>query len=236
MHRFFVEGTVQQFRLTSDDEHHALRVLRLKKDELIECVLDQVVYLARVSTLDPLHLTPLHPIEESNELPFHLTLLYVVPKGDKWPFVLQKAVELGVSEVIALHSAYSVVHWSKDDMKRKQERHDAIIREASMQSKRSCLMVCHRYISLHEALSLPFDYAFIASEHQKDTPTPFSMNTIQKGQKVALLVGSEGGFSLEEHHLAIAKGFISLSLGPRILRSETAVIVGLSYLTKESMA
>lgn len=234
MHRFFVEGTPDHLRLSPADTHHALRVLRLKQDEHIECVLDQTVYIARVSSLEPLVLVTVERKEENHELPFHLTLLYVVPKGDKWSFVLQKAVELGVHEVIALHSTYSVVHWSPNDMKRKQERHDAIIREASMQSKRSALMQCYRYFSLKDALSLSFDHAFIASEHELDAPNSCSPHLIQPGQHVALLVGSEGGFSIEEHDFAKAKGFLPLRLGPRILRSETAVIVGLSYVTKEA--
>lgn len=236
MHRFFAEGTAQQLSLSEQDHHHAVRVLRLKKGEKIECVLDGLVYEVMIDSLEPLTLSTIREVDEHHELPFHLTLLYVVPKGDKWPFVLQKAVELGVNEVIALHSSFSVVHWSADTMKQKQARHDAIIREASMQSKRSKLMQCSTYLSFKQALTLPFNHAFIASEHDKDFKNPFTHAPFAQGERVALLIGSEGGFSLEEVAQAKDHGFQPLSLGPRILRSETAVIVGLSYLTKEANA
>lgn len=231
MHRFFAETIGQTLTLSEADKHHALRVLRLKVGETIELAHDEVVTVMKIASLQPFVIQPLETKKESRELPFHLTLLYVVPKGDKWSFVLQKAVEMGVHEVIALQSHYSVVRWREADMKQKQDRHDAIIKEASMQSKRLRLMTCERLYSFDKAIDLPFDVKFIASEHDLDTPVKASALQFQPGTRVALLIGSEGGFHPEEVVAAKAKGYQPLTLGPRILRTETAVIVGLSYLT-----
>ena len=100
-----------------------------------------------------------------------------------------------------------------------------------MQSKRLRLMTCERLYTFGKAIDLPFDVKFIASEHDLDTPMKASALQFQPDTRVALMIGSEGGFQPEEVAAAKAKGYQPLTLGPRILRTETAVIVGLSYLT-----
>jgi 16S rRNA (uracil1498-N3)-methyltransferase len=182
-----------------------------------------------VTSLEPFLFTLGSIIDDNRELPFHLTLLYGVPKGDKWTWVMQKAVELGVHELIGFHSQYSVVHWTKDDVDRKQARYQAIIKEATMQSKRTSIMQASRYLAFKDVLTLPFDHCFIASEHDRDVqPTALSF---PKASRVAVLVGSEGGFSVEEVALAKQKGWQPLGLGPRILRTETAAIVAIARVS-----
>jgi 16S rRNA (uracil1498-N3)-methyltransferase len=229
MHRFFAIGSLSHPTLSEDDLHHARRVLRFAIGEQFECVVHGHVHHATVTSLEPFLFTLGTMLVDNRELPFHLTLLYGVPKGDKWTWVMQKAVELGVHELIGFHSQYSVVHWTNDDVLRKQARYEAIIKEATMQSKRTMFMQATRYLAFKDVLALPFDYCYIASEHDRDVQT--IIKSFPKASRVAVLVGSEGGFSIEEVALAKQKGWQPLGLGPRILRTETAAIVAIARLT-----
>lgn len=226
MHRFFAIGSLSNPTLSDDDMHHARRVLRFAIGERFECVIQDHVYEATMTSLEPFVFTIGTMRDDHRELPFHLSLIYGVPKGDKWTWVMQKAVELGVHELIGFHSQYSVVHWTNDDVLRKQARYQAIIKEATMQSKRTIFMQATRYLAFKDVLTLPFDYCYIASEHDRDVQP--MIKSFPKASRVAVIVGSEGGFSVEEVDLAKQKGWQPLGLGPRILRTETAAIVALA--------
>ncbi len=222
--------------LSEDDRHHLVNVLRVKPGEKIELLMQGQVYAGEVQSTQPLVINRLDQIQSNHELPFSLNLIYPISKGDRFDWVIQKATELGTDSVIVCTSERSVVKWDKADIEKKRIRYQRIIDEATLQSKREKIMSFNAIHSLKDALTLPFDIKFIASEYHLGSsfnlPSAFR---IKKGSSVALLVGAEGGFSEHEVTLAIKLGFKPLSLGPSILRTETAVVTGLSILREKGL-
>jgi 16S rRNA (uracil1498-N3)-methyltransferase len=217
--------------LSEDNHHHLVNVLRVQPNETIELLIDSIVYLAKVRQLKPLIIERLEKIESNHELPFLMTLIYPVSKGDRFDWVVQKATELGVHELIPCSSDRTIVVWHPSDLPKKFQRYQRIIDEATLQSKREKRMKMDRYLHLSEALALTFDYQWIASEyHVQDTQSKNNIRAIANGKTVAMVVGPEGGFSEKEIQFAINHQFQPLSLGPSILRTETAVTVAISML------
>jgi len=215
--------------LSANDEHHLVNVLRVLPGENLELLMEGQVYFARVISTKPLRIEKLQLINISHELPFKITLIYPVIKGEKMDWVLQKAAELGVYELIACASERTVVHWDASEKEKKLVRFQRIIQEATLQSKRETLMKMHQYMKLTKAISLPYDSKWVASESHLDTYLPSSIR-FSKGHHLSLIVGPEGGLSESELALALTNGYQPFSLGPSILRSETAVITALSML------
>ncbi len=215
--------------LSSNDEHHLVNVLRVHPGENLELLIGDQVFLGRVIKTKPLQIEKLNPLNLSHELPFNITLIYPVIKGEKMDWVVQKAAELGVYELIPCLSDRTVVHWDAKDTEKKFGRFQRIIQEATLQSKREVLMKMDRYLKLSEALRLEFDFKWVASEVHLHNFLPDSL-PIKKGSSISLLVGPEGGLSPDELKMALTTGFQPFSLGPSILRSETAVVTALSML------
>jgi 16S rRNA (uracil1498-N3)-methyltransferase len=217
--------------LSEDSHHHLVNVLRIQPQEMIELVIDDHVYFAKVHQVKPLVIERLEKIESNHELPFLITLIYPISKGERFDWVVQKATELGVHELIPCSSERTVVVWQPADLSKKFQRYQRMIDEATLQCKREKRMIMERYISLHEALTLTFDHQWIASEyHLKHDQSTDMIPVIAKGKHVAMVVGPEGGFSEKEIQFAIQQQFQPISLGPSILRTETAVTVALSML------
>ena len=215
--------------LSGDDEHHLVNVLRVLPGEKIELLIAGKVFLGVVQKTKPLQIEKLDHIDASHELPIRITLIYPVVKGEKMDWVVQKATELGVDELIPCSSERSVVHWDQHDLEKKWVRFQRIIKEATLQSKRETLMKMNRYINLSDAFKLDFSSKWIASESHLQSSIPNSLK-FKKGSTISLVVGPEGGLSTNELTLAQTNGYQPFSLGPSILRSETAVIAALSIL------
>lgn len=215
--------------LSPDDEHHLVNVLRVLPGENIELLIEEKVFLGVVKKTKPLQIEKLNRINVSHELPIQITLIYPVVKGEKMDWVVQKATELGVNELIPCSSERSVVHWDLDDLDKKWARFQKIIKEATLQSKRETLMKMNRYINLSDAFKLDFSSKWIASESHLQSFIPNSLK-FKKSSTISLVVGPEGGLSTNELTLAQTNGYQPFSLGPSILRSETAVIAALSLL------
>jgi len=217
--------------LSEESHHHLVNVLRVQVNEMIELVIDSSVYLAKVRQLKPLLIDRLERIDSDHELPFLLTLIYPVSKGERFDWVVQKATELGVFELIPCSSERTVVVWQPDDLQKKFQRYQRMIDEATLQSKREKRMKMNRYLPLTEALTLSFDHQLIASEyHLQNASAKMNIPFVAKGKHVSIVVGPEGGFSEQEIQFAISHHYQPVSLGPSILRTETAVTVALAML------
>ncbi len=215
--------------LSPEDEHHLINVLRVLPGENLELLINGQVFLGRVIQRKPIQIERLQLIDQSHELPVKLTLIYPIVKGDKMDWVVQKATELGVHELIACSSERSVVRWDAKDLEKKLIRFQRIIQEATLQSKRETIMKMDRYLPLSEAILLDYSSKWIASESHMQTMLPPSIR-FKKDTTISLVVGPEGGLSANELTFALAKSYQPFSLGPSILRTETAVITALSLL------
>lgn len=231
MQRYFVDqindGNVV---LTKEQEHHILKVMRMKENEQITCVNKGKVFLCEIISINPLEVKVVKELNEDNELKNKVTLLYCLPKGDKLDLVLQKATELGVYEIILVQSERCVAKIKKEDEGRKLERFNKIVLEASEQSKRSMVPLVDKIISYKDISKYSFDHQFIAYENEKEDSFYSELLNVKPGESIGILIGSEGGFSIKEVDFAKENNYHSISLGKRILRSETAVFYALSAI------
>lgn len=153
-------------------------------------------------------------------------------KGDKMDWVIQKATELGVATIVPLHSAHSVIKPNPERLEHQHARWERIARDAAQQSERWTLPTIADPVDLAEICrqyaSAPLKV--ILAERSSGPSLAAIQMPADRQQPIVLLVGPEGGWAPEEHRLAQEQGFIPLTLGPRILRAETAAIAALSIL------
>ena len=171
--------------------------------------------------------------EEGVELPSKIYLFQGLPKADKMELIIQKAVELGAYEIIPVVAKRSVVKLDEKKAKSKILRWQGIAEAAAKQSKRGIIPRVHEvmgfrdavsYSSLAQAKMIPYELA----EGMEKTKQIIS--GLKPGENIAVFIGPEGGFAEEEIEEAVKAGIIPITLGKRILRTETAGMTVLSIL------
>lgn len=240
MYQFFVEPSQIQDKkviITGSDVNHIKNVLRLKTGEEIavrngvdgkeyrcgieEFAQDQVICSLRFVK------------EEGVELPSKIYLFQGIPKADKMELIVQKAVELGVYEVIPVAAKRCVVKLDEKKARAKVNRWQGIAEAAAKQSKRGVIPVVQEPMTMKEAAAYAqeMDVKLIPYELAKDMAhTKKIMESISPGESVAVFIGPEGGFEESEVAEAVAAGIVPVTLGKRILRTETAGLTVLSWL------
>ena len=167
---------------------------------------------------------------QDRELPYAITLAQALPESSKMDWIIEKAIELGVAGIQPLSSQRCVVRLSAERAEKKMAHWQGIIVSASEQSGRNRLA----------RLAQPADFiSWIAQQdlHKRILLSPRSEQSLagwarhHPAQAVSLLIGPEGGFSLAEEDLAISQGALALSMGPRVLRTETAGLAAIASLT-----
>lgn len=165
--------------------------------------------------------------EKSRESPMTIHLAQAISKGDRMDLVMQKSVELGVSAITPLITERCTVKLDKDRMEKKLKQWQSIVVAACEQSGRNIVPMVHSPLHFEEYLQLAqASVKFILHPGQKKTWRDYSLNQTD----ITLIIGPEGGLSDEEMKLACKYDYLPLSLGPRILRTETAAITALSVL------
>ena len=231
MQRYFASLLDKEHvKLESEDEHHLLHVMRMKKDDEIEVVANDKLFLCRIENVNPLNIYIVHEINSDVELNEDVTLLFALTKGDRTDLVVQKATELGVKKIALIQSERTVVRYEEKDIAKKCARYQKIMKEASEQSHR---LVVPTLLGIYNLKKLPkevySDLNYVAYEKDAND-VEGSFKGLTKGKSVTILVGPEGGFSKEEIDMLVNQGFIRTSLGKRILRAETAAIYALSVI------
>ena len=232
MPRFFVTGQPENGLLTlrGEDAHHAGRVLRLRPGEAVTlCDGAGTDYDCTVASVEKETVTcrvqGSHPaVTEPRQ---QLTLCMALPKGDKMDFIVQKAVELGVHEIIPYVSQNCVSR--PDKTEKKVERWRKIALEAAKQCGRGRLPEVCAVVMAEQAMTraAQSETALFFYENERETGLH---DVLQHGvgSTVSLVIGPEGGFAPEEAALAAQLGLKSVSLGTRILRCETAPVAALA--------
>lgn len=240
MPRFFADGAPcgEQILLSGEDAHHIIRVLRMKRGESLTvcdsaghdyaCTLESAEKDAAVCRVH-------HITASVGEPSVHIALYMGLPKGDKMDFIVQKAVELGAAEIVPFLAARSVSRPDGQTLARKRERWDKIAREAAMQCGRGRIPVVGEPVSQAEAAkaAAACGNALFLYENERETGIRQALAG-KTPQAVALMVGPEGGFAPEEAETARLAGMQSVSLGPRILRCETAPLAALAAVLYET--
>ena len=231
MQRYFAKLINNKIILDDGDVHHLLHVMRARVGEEIEVVTDNKLYSCLIKSLNPLEIVINYEIPQDSELPQEVTLFFALAKGDKIDFVVQKATELGASRIVLVKTERCVTKFEEKDISRKLERFTKIAKEASEQSHRLRIPEIVGVIDINNIPSnLLADINLLAYEKEAGETTSFFDN-VKKDKSISMMIGPEGGFSEKEVELLVKKyNFVPISLGKRILRTETAAVYALSVL------
>lgn len=168
-------------------------------------------------------------IVRESEPPYRLTLAQALPEASKMDWIIEKAVELGVSSIQPLAAQRSVVKLTPERAEKKRQHWQGIIIAASEQSGRTRLAQLEKLVEVSNWLSRPGPVTRLLLTPRAGHSLAAWVNS-QPPQDVALTVGPEGGFSEQEEALLINQGAIAVSMGPRILRTETAGLAALAII------
>lgn len=241
MQRFFVEPhqideVAHQIHIVGTDVNHISNVLRMKQGEEV-WISDggKKEYRCAIENFSPdevlLHI--IYAQEPDYELPSRIYLFQGLPKADKMELIIQKAVELGAYEIIPVETKRCVVKLDGKKAAKKVDRWQQIAESAAKQSKRMLIPNVHEVISFKEALKYAqsMDIRLIPYELAKGMQeTKEILADIKPGQSIGIFIGPEGGFEEKEVETAIEEGAKPITLGRRILRTETAGLAILSVL------
>ncbi|MCL2360298.1 MAG: 16S rRNA (uracil(1498)-N(3))-methyltransferase [Defluviitaleaceae bacterium] len=212
--------------------HHLGNVLRLRPgQEIILCDGMETDYIARAELLSrsQLKFSLFEAMPTNTELPIPITLVQGLPKGDKMDWIIEKAVELGVSRIIPVYTEHTVV--KLNDAAQRKHRFERIAVAAASQSMRGIIPVIDLPTSFENVAYLEPDNLCLVAHEKETTVSIKSVLASSSPRPISLWIGPEGGFSSNEIDELIKKNAITVTLGPRILRSETAGLAALAQIT-----
>lgn len=217
--------------LTGDDANHLIRSLRAKIGSAFTVCSDGNDYKSIITEIsekkgvlsvfkDIIEVTP------ADEPTVNIRLFQAIPKSDKMEFIIQKAVELGVSEIIPIETDFTQ-GYSSVDFTKKLIRYNKIAKESAMQCNRGQVPVVSPKKNLKKVLQNDLGYVIMFYEENINSK---KLQDLVIPQDVSIIIGAEGGFSKEEVKLAVDVGVVPVWLGQRILRCETASVTALSII------
>lgn len=242
MYQFFVEPSQINIKdklviISGPDVNHIKNVLRMKQgEELNVCTgQDGKEYRCGIRAYEEDKvICELYFIKEDDvELPVKVYLFQGLPKGDKMEFIIQKAVELGVCGIIPVSTKRCVVKLDAGKAAAKTQRWQKIAEAAAKQSRRSVIPEVSEVMDLKQAIELAsaMDVRLIPYELAEGMEkTRELIEGLENGQRVAVFIGPEGGFEAQEIQAAVEKGIRPITLGRRILRTETAGMTVLAWI------
>lgn len=232
MYNFFVESTAKKdgrYFIAGADYNHIKNVLRMNVGEqfLVSC--EGVSDLCELESIesDTVVAKIIKTNYQSTNLPINIHLFQGLPKSDKLELIIQKAVELGVATVTPVSMKRSIVKIDDKKKKSKRERWQAIAEAAAKQSKRTAVPEVCDVLSYKEfiARAKELDLLLVPYECAEGmSATKTALREIKSGMNVGIIIGPEGGFEQKEIDAALEIGGKVISLGSRILRTETAAI------------
>ena len=243
MYNFFVNDECRQgdrYIISGADHNHIKNVLRMKAGDTILISANGKSDLCEIETIDNDEI--IAPIIEEDyqntELPLQIHLFQGLPKSDKMELIIQKAVELGVYSITPIEMKRCIVKLDDKKKKSKQTRWQSISESAAKQSKRNLIPEINETISYKAALDAAkeFDLLLVPYENEDGIlSTKEALKELKKAKSVGIIIGPEGGFDEGEIEAAKNAGGRIISLGKRILRTETAAItaVGMCMLYTE---
>jgi len=245
MYRFFVDQnqiSEKIITIKGSDFNHIKNVLRMKNGEEISVMVpgNDTEYRCEIAefTEDEVRCNLMFVKQSDVELPCEITLYQALPKQDKMELIIQKAVELGVTRIVPVASKRAVVKLDGAREDKKLARWNAIAEAAAKQSKRAVIPEITGIKAFKEAVKdcvdadvklIPYELEDAAGMDR----TRDIIKAVKPGQSVAIFIGPEGGFAEEEISICVEEGIVPITLGHRILRTETAGMVVLSWLVLE---
>lgn len=246
MQRYFVEQSILDnegtIYLTGEQFHHITRVMRMKVGHQVYLVdTNQQTVIAEVTEIlsEQVALKQVAVVKEQNELPVEVTLFIGLPKGDKFDLIAQKATELGARYIVPVATRYAVTKWTENKVAKKIARLQKICQQAAEQSHRrivpevlplQSVKKMNEHIGAYHHFIIAYEDVAKEGQHKELRRV---YEKLQADEKVAYFFGPEGGLHPEEVQL-LNENNVNVhicSLGPRILRAETAPLYALASLS-----
>ena len=245
MQRYFLQTAPvdqERFELDRDAEHHAIKVMRMREGEQLIIVHEGEAHICEIELIgDSVIVRKTGQTIASPEMPIHVTIACGLPKGDKLELIAQKGTELGMYSLVPFVAERSIVKWDDKKAKKNVERLQKIAQEAAEQSHRTHVPLVETPQSFKQLVASisSYDAVFIADE--EDAKQEVRQRFVDKlkhfkeleGKSILCIFGPEGGISRKESDALLEVGAKTMSLGPRILRAETAPLYALAAISYE---
>lgn len=233
MQRYFVKiKENNNFILSEEDSHHIINVMRMKIDDKVEIVYENELYIGSILNLAKnVACKIIEKIDSIERVIPKVVIAQALVKEQKMDYILQKACELGVYEIIPINTERSIVKLNNDS--KKIERWNKILKEASEQSKRCDIPILNKILNFSDLKNLNYKGKYICSlqKERKNLKSILSKKDIS--DTIIFVIGPEGGFSIKEEEYLKGCGFVPISLGSNVLRTETASSYILSAVNYE---
>lgn len=245
MQRYFLHEPFnenKEITITGENARHISKVMRMTSGDRIIVVSNNIASICEILSVgQEIVVKQTGETIPSSEMPIQVHIACGLPKGDKLEFIAQKGTELGMYALIPFSAERSIVKWDEKKGEKKTERLQKIAQEAAEQSHRNHVPTISNPISFKQLINTlsNFDAVFIADEEdaKKEMRTRFAdkLKKVYDNElkSILLIFGPEGGISRNEAQLLLNAGAETMSLGPRILRAETAPLYALSAISYE---
>lgn len=235
MQRYFAkEKNDDLFLLEKTDLHHIKNVMRMNDGDEIEVVYNETPYLCKVFGInDNIKIKLVQELEKKKQDMPKVNLIIPLLKEQKMDLILQKATELGVHEITPIFTKRSIIKIDSKKENSKLDRWKRICKEASEQSFRDSVPIINKIVEIGD-LTLK-DVNIVCSTVEKAKNVRNILKTVHDYDTINIVIGPEGGLSLEEEQLLQKMGFSSVTLGSRIMRVETVPLFILSVINYEFM-
>lgn len=223
-----------EYLLSNDDSYHIKKVMRMNIGDKIEIIDNKKLFICEIASLDPVKAKIIKEEDQNSENDKTIILVQSLVNETKMDYVLQKGTELGVDEFYPFKAVNSVIK-ENDKSNKKIIRWQKIVKEASEQSKRNIIPEVHNIVDIHKLCEIKADVKLLLTVNETTKNIKKVLKDLKKYDTLIIVVGPEGGFTLKEEETLINNGFISTSLGKRVLRTETAGMVAISMINYEWM-
>ncbi len=224
----------ESIKLDAQAVTHVVRVLRLKQDDHVVVFNgDGGEYSGVISevTKRDVHIKLLQHDKPDNESPLHIGLIQGVSRGERMDYTLQKAVELGVKDIYPVFTEFTSVHLNSERREKKTQHWQGVVNSACEQSGRNTIPNVYESLSLYNCLDkiAGENYDLCMVLNHRSSQSMAALN-VDKPGRVILVAGPEGGLSETEIDELERRNYLSVNLGPRVLRTETAALAAISIL------
>ena len=233
MQRYFVNNYKEVITIGKEDSHHIKNVMRMNIGDKIEIIYENSLFIAEITKIDSqVECKAIEKVETEDYGIPKVIIAQAIVKEQKMDYILQKSCELGVYEIIPINTERSIVKLNNNDYK-KINRWCKILKEASEQSKRLSIPKIDKIVDIKDLKEIKSNYKFICSVNETRKTIKSVLSNIKNSDTIIFVIGPEGGLSKKEEDSLIQDGFIPISLGKNVLRTETASSFVLSAINYE---
>ncbi len=234
MQRYFCSNKENdKYILSKEQSHHIINVMRMNLGDFIEIVDNEKVYKCEIIKVPEVEVIIKQELDAYNEMSKKVTICQALVKENKMDLILQKSVELGMHAFIPLKTKNSIIKINNQEALKKIDRWQRIVIDACRQSKRNLIPKVFDIKSIEELVKEDYDLKLLCTVNELSTTLKNVLQNNKKYDTMIIVIGPEGGFTQEEEKYFLEHGFISVSLGKLVLRTETASLCALSMINYE---